>query len=301
MAYATAAKCEPISADPAQVRVEASLDLAFELVASTGQTILAASRQDPPLKVIRAFPLADGAALIHLHNVSGGLLGGDQLSLRAQIGAGARVQITTTGATRIYRPRKEAAATTQVNEIIVAEGALLEYLPDAIIPYAGCRFSQRTTIQLPAGAGLFWWEVLAPGREARAEIFEYERVHLKMDIAALGRPIAAERVRLEPQSRAMDSLARLGPYRTWATFYICREGLDAKTWLALERELREVAEKTTRPGDALWGFSTLVSHGLAVRCVARHGRDALPGLHMLWRAAKLRLYNREAVPPRKVG
>jgi urease accessory protein len=300
MSYATAASRTTIPAAHVHGRVEASLELAFERAVGTAQTILAASRQDAPLKVVRAFPLADGAALVHLHNVSGGLLGGDQLSLRAQIGEGARVQITTTGATRIYRSREGAVATTQLNELTVAEDALLEYLPDAIIPYAGSRFSQRSTIQLAAGAGLFWWEILAPGREARAEIFEYERVDLKMDIAANGRPIAAERVCLQPQSRAMDSLARLGPFRTWATFYICCEGLDAKAWLGLERELREIAEELARPGDLLWGVSTLVAHGLVIRCLARHGRDAMPGLHKLWRAAKLRLYNREAVPPRKV-
>jgi urease accessory protein len=98
----------------------------------------------------------------------------------------------------------------------------------------------------------------------------------------------------------MDSLARLGPYRTWANFYICRVGLDAKAWLALEDELREIAEKLARPAGALWGISTLVAHGLVIRCVARHGREVLPGLHTLWRAAKLRLYNREALPPRKM-
>jgi len=38
-----------------------------------------------------------------------------------------------------------------------------------------------------------------------------------------------------------------------------------------------------------------------VRCVARQGRDVLTGLHALWRAAKLRLYGRDAVPPRKVN
>jgi urease accessory protein len=58
-----------------------SLRLDFERVALTGCTVLAASRQEPPLKVVRAFELEDGAALVHLHNVSGGLLGGDRLEL----------------------------------------------------------------------------------------------------------------------------------------------------------------------------------------------------------------------------
>src|ERR1700685_3772106 len=114
--------------------VDAGLRLAFERDEATGQTVLAASHQEPPLRVVRAFRQEDGAALVHLHNVSGGLLGGDRLALMVNVGAGACVQITTTGATRIYRSRAGAPATTQSNEITVGEDGLLEYLPDAVIP-----------------------------------------------------------------------------------------------------------------------------------------------------------------------
>jgi urease accessory protein len=281
--------------------VPASLRLDFEQDARTGRTALASSYQDPPLRVVRAFTLEDGAALVHLHNVSGGLLGGDCLALNVRVGAGACAQVTTTGATRVYRPREGAPATMQANEITVGENALLEYLPDPIIPFAGVRFSQRTTIRLLAGAGLFWWEIVAPGRDARGEIFEYSSVELKTDVLAMGRPIAVERVRLEPENHRPTSLARLGPYRTWATFYVCRVGLETRDWLAAEQELREIIGRWNGPGQALWGVSTLTTHGLAVRGVAKHGREVLAGLQALWRAAKLRLYGREAEWPRKVN
>jgi urease accessory protein len=286
---------------PAQGHVQASLRLEFERHGVTGRTVLAASHQQPPLRVVRAFGLEDGAALVHLHNVSGGLLGGDHLALVVDVGAGACVQITTTGATRVYRARVEAPATTQSNEIAVGENALLEYLPDALIPFAGARFSQRTRIRLAAGAGLFWWEILAPGRQARGEIFEYERVELRTDLTASGRLFATERVRLEPRNRSVLSLARLGAYRTWATFYVCRVGLDPPIWLEMEQDLREMIERLHRRDEVLWGISTLMAHGLVVRCAARSGRDVLPGLRMLWGAAKERLYGRAAVLPRKVN
>ena len=281
--------------------VQAALKLDFARDPLTGHTILADSHQEPPLKVVRAFTLDDGSALTHLHNVSGGLLGGDRLALTVRLGAGASVQLTTTGATRVYRPREEAHTVTQLNEITVGENALLEYVPDAIIPFAGARYSQRTTIRLASGAGLFWWEILAPGREARGEIFEYERVEMKTDLEALGRPIAAERVCLEPQRRNISDLARLGPYRYWVTFYICRVGVNAQTWLAAEQRLRDVAAGPTRSGEMLFGVSALVAHGMVIRCLARRGRGVLDALHPLWNAAKVLLYDREAVPPRKVN
>jgi len=281
-------------------RVEAALVLDFVRDAATGQTVLSASLQEPPLRVVRAFALDDGSALAHLHNISGGLLGGDRLSLAVNVGASASVQLTTTGGTRIYRPRKSAPPTTQTNVIRVGTNALLEYVPDAIIPYTGARFAQRTRIDLAAGAGLFWWEVIAPGREASGEVFAYETIEMQTDITAGGRLIAAENIRLDPRASALRSIARLGEYRYWATFYICRAGLDAAAWLATEDHLREAARDLNRPGEALWGVSTLLADGLAVRGLAVRGRDALGGLHALWNAAKLRLYGRAAVPPRKV-
>jgi urease accessory protein len=282
-------------------RLRAALTLDFARHEFTGNTVLAASRQEPPLKVVRAFAVQDGAALAHLHNVSGGLLGGDRLTLKVNVGAGASAQLTTTGATRIYRPRCEALAATQVNEFTVNEGALLEYVPDAIIPFTGARFSQTTAIHLAQGAGLFWWEILAPGREARGEVFAYDCVEMKTDIAALGQPIACERVCIEPHKRSMQSFGRLGPYRTWTTFCIASVGRSASEWLALEQELREHSLPLTKHGETLWSVSTLPAHGLMVRCVALHGRHLLPGLQTLWQTAKRRLYGRDAVPPRKVN
>src|SRR5580658_5501958 len=110
-----------------RVRFTASLRLDFERHPPIGRTILAASHQEPPLKVVRAFALEDGAALVHLHNVSGGLLGGDQLELIVNVGPGAAAQLTSTGATRVYRAREQYGDTVQQNTIHVAENALLEY------------------------------------------------------------------------------------------------------------------------------------------------------------------------------
>ena len=121
----------------------------------------------------------------------------------------------------------------QMNEMRVQENALLEYLPDALIPFAGARYRQNTTIHLGAGAGLFWWEMVAPGREARGERFAYERVELNLAIRAVGKLVALERNRLEPQTRLLHSPARLGACRYFASFYILCVGSAAAQWSAM--------------------------------------------------------------------
>ena len=291
----------PRTSTVAEARVNGSLHLDFEYDEASRCTVLRETTQEAPLKVVRAFPLENGSALVHLHNVSGGLLGGDQLSTSVKVGARANVQMTTTGATRIYRARVSSKPAMVRTNITVGQNGCLEYLPDPIIPYAGSRFSQWTTIQLGAGAGLFWWEVLAPGREAGGEMFVYELAEMKTDICALGSTIAVERVRVEPAKCALTSPARLGHYRYWATFYICRVGLKPSEWTALEQQLRQVAREFDAEADVCWGISTLVAHGLVCRCVCERGRDARAGLYAVWRAAKLVLYGSEAIPPRKVN
>ena len=262
--------------------------------------MLMTCEQQPPLKVVRAFPLRDGGALVHLHNLSGGVLGGDQLELVIEVGVGASVQITSTGATRLYRSRQKAPIAVQRNKIKVEENGLLEYLPDALIPFAGSRYCQETTIELAVGAGLFWWEIVAPGREARGELLAYELLQFKLDLTAEGMPLAQERLKLEPARRSLSSPARLGPYRYFSTFYLCRVGLEAPHWLALEKELAELARQLSRSAEISWGVSTLPAHGLVVRALSVKGHTIMSGLLAFWHAAKLQLYGQTAIPPRKV-
>lgn len=280
--------------------VDGRLHLTFIRSTATAAPQLQVKEQQPPLRVVRAFPLPDQALLTHLHNVSGGVLGGDQLTVYAEIAAGVQVQLTTTGATRVYRHRPGSPMAMQQNHFVVGSGGLLEYLPDPLIPYAGACYRQVTQIDLAEDAGLFYWEVLAPGREAHDERFAYDELNLHLDLRAAGQPIAIERVRLQPAAAPPGSLARFGPYHYHATFYLCRVGVPATTWLALEKELQAMAETLTVPQTVIWGVSTLAAHGLSVRALSMNSRALLAGLPRFWQAAKWALYGQHAVLPRKV-
>lgn len=283
--------------------VSANLQLNFRVdcpnAAHGSATVLDVQQQEPPLRVVRGFPLADGALLVHLHNLSGGVLGGDQLGLTLQVGEAAQAQVTSTGSTRLYRHRAGEAMATQTTQITVARGGLLEYLPDSLIPFAGSRYRQTTTIHLAQDAGLFYWEVIAPGRVAHGEQFQYELLRLELDIYADSRPIALERVQLEPHQRPLSSGVRLGQFSYFATFYICRVGLPTARWLALESYLDEIARSLSSPA-ALWGVSALTSHGLVIRVAASNSRQIMAGLLRYWQVAKRELYHSEAIPPRKI-
>jgi urease accessory protein len=274
------------------------LSLKFEYDNPTARTSLHVAEQRQPLKVVRAFQTEGGAALAHIHNLSGGILAGDRLSLDMEIGPRAQAQVTSTGATRLYRSAGTAAAEFTAHAIVRA-GALLEYLPDPLIPFADSRFHQDTVISLEDNAGLFWWETVAPGREARGEMFSYDALRLRFDLRADGIPIAVEHSHLDPSERPLVSPARLGPYRYFSSFYVCRVGAGESTWRGLERQLCELAGRLSSP-VIIWGLGRLPAHGLVVRALSQNGRDIASGLISFWRVAKQALCGQDAVIPRKV-
>ncbi len=281
--------------------IDGYLRLVFGRAPWEERTRLLVQEQRAPLQVVRAFPAAGGAALVHLHNLSGGVLGGDRYAVEVSAGPQTRVLLTSTGATRLYRCRPGTAAARQSWRVQVARGALLEYLPDPLIPFAGARYCQETQIVLAEGAGLFWWETLAPGRLARGECFAYDLVQLSLSIVAPDGPIAIERFRLEPGRRSPLSAGRLAGYPWCTSCYLCHTGLAPARWLALEERLSELARSQSEPGVTLWGVSALRAHGLLVRGLSYQGRAISAGLLAFWGLAKELLYGERAVLPRKLS
>jgi urease accessory protein len=280
------------------MRSSARLHLSFELD-TRGSTILRVKTQQPPWRVIRGFDAPSGEKLAHMHNVSGGVLDTDALEWRVDVGAGALAQLTSTGATRVYRSRSRDQVAKQRALITLGEDAYFEYLPDQLIPFAGSRFEQSARVELARGASLIWWDMIAPGRDASGELFSYESLSSTFEVCADGEPVATERWCMEPRIRPPDSIARLGPYRYFASCYVCRAGEAAPYWRTLENDLQMVAEGRTT-ADVSWGITSLRKHGLLIRGVAMNGRPLSDGLLEFWRAAKWFLCGRAATLPRKV-
>jgi urease accessory protein len=256
--------------------------------------------QQPPWRVIRAFPQDNGAVLVHLHNVSGGVLAGDDLSLHVRVGPLAKAQVTSTGATRLYRHRAGMPESQQRVSFTVAAGGLLEYLPDALIPFAGSRHRQEVEIWLEDGATVFGWEIVAPGRQAMGERFLFESLRMTTRMESPFGPLLLEDFLLQPGARALQSLARLGGYTHSATFYALQPGRPASDWCALEKQLGEIAVHESQPGCTIWGTSALACDGVIVKGLSMTAHMMPATLAGLWAAAKRFLTGEPAVPPRKL-
>ncbi len=244
---------------------------------------------------MRGFTTASGECLAHLNNVSGGILGGDRLELEVDVAEGAQAQITTTGATRLYAARAGSADSLCSTAVHVHAGALLEYLPDPVIPFRGARAEQRTHINMEEGATLFWWETLAPGRIAHGECFEYECLRVTSEVWTGGIPILIDRIRLEPGRHSLKSPGRFSDNNFLVTFVIAQAGAPQCLWRQMETELADLFETD----GVVWGISALPAHGILIRGLSDSGLPIASALHAFWEAAKMLLCGRSVTLPRK--
>jgi urease accessory protein len=113
-----------------------------------------------------------GASTLFLLNPTGGVLGGDRLETRVDVGAGCQVCLSTPSATRVYRsagsPSRQHAA------VRVGAGARLEYIPDHVIPSPGARFIQSIDLELAPGASAVLCDAWSVGRPARGEAWRFD-------------------------------------------------------------------------------------------------------------------------------
>jgi urease accessory protein len=252
---------------------------------------------EPPWKVVREFPGPDGATLVHLHNISGGLLSGDQLAASIELGEGSEAQLTTTGSTRIYKCKEHGRPASQEFRATIKRGAILEYVPDSTIPYTGSRYKQRSTYELFDDAGLFAWEIIAPGRSG--EKFSFDDLEIATEIRSAERLVALDRWRLQPRDHNLEHAIRMGRFAYHATLYVCRTGVPYGEWLHWEQVMSETME-TIPATTQTWGVSALPRGGIVFRGLGTEGLHLADSLVLFWRRMKRELYGREPILPRKM-
>jgi len=259
-------------------------------------------KQHPPWKVVRGFARQDGGSLVHLGNVSGGVFGGDRLRLRARLESGAEAMMTTTGATRIYRPRVAAPEAVLECEVELGADALLDFLPDPLIPFRGARLVQKAVFSLEAGAVLLSWEVIAPGRAAAGEVFAFERMKIATEIQVCGRPVLDDRLLFEPRHFPLSAAGSMGRYKYLVTFVAMRAGAASAETKRLEEKMAELgaqAESVAGVSDELWASTELPAHGVLVRGALRSPLRIPHRLQSLWCAARQEICGRTVALPRK--
>ena len=261
--------------------------LSYEFERAGPRTILTRSSCSSPWHYFPPSYLDDsGCAYTWLVNPSGGLVGGDHVSVEARLHAGTHVLITSPSANRVYRSLSEPAV--QEVRLLVGPDARLEWVPEVTIPFAGSCFRQLIHVDLALGATVVLWDAIASGRVAMRERWAFAAVENEIRIRTPLGGSVVERYRVVP-GRLPESVGLVGGWDYVASFFIIGDAVDADVWKHLEGVLAAILEQW--PGLVLGAVSTPAAPGLVVKLVARSAPDLRATLEALWAAVREGLWN----------
>jgi urease accessory protein len=258
---------------PERVGRDGALQLRFERRGD--RSVLTGCRSTVPLQVLAPVALEDPAAVVSVLNPTGGLVGGDRLSIEVEAGPGAHACLTTPSATKVYRTSGPPAE--QLVTLHLEAGATVEYVPDHTIPFAGAAFRQAIRVELAAGARLILVDAFAAGRIARGEAWRFG----SLESLLLVRGCHGWRLRDRVCLRGGPGWANLGfaeqhPY--FGTVVVLGDG-------ELNGFGAEVERLAARP-DVSLGGGTLAGGGWLGRILARDAPALLETVNEIWTLAR---------------
>jgi urease accessory protein len=169
---------------------------AIEAVAGAGGvTRLPVLASQVPL-VLRRTPDA-----VYIVGGAAGPLGGDSLSLRVTVGAGARLRVRTAAAS-VALPGLDGLESVLRLSVSVGEGGRLEYLPEPVVVANGARHATIATVTLASGASLVLRDEVLLGRHGEAG----GSVRTELRVTYAGRPLLRHSLTVSG-----TDLASLGP------------------------------------------------------------------------------------------
>jgi urease accessory protein len=255
--------------------------------------VLTGRRFTLPLQALEPIDLTgDGAATLMLLNPTGGIVGGDRLETEITLGPGSRVCLSTPSATRVYRSPHRPALQRVTNTL--GAGAVLEWLPDHLIPSPGARLRQATEITMAPDATLFYVDAWATGRAARGEAWGFALLDSSLLVRDATGPLLRERAILGRPAR--DGLGATEGFGYVATFAALSP--SAGSWGVLAEELQ--TDLSAVAPECRTAVSTLARGGALARLLCPTAPALGRSVEALWARCRRRLLDLPALALRKL-
>jgi urease accessory protein len=255
-----------------------------------GRTGLSAQSFRAPYHLSKPYWDADTETLlVQVVNPTAGILEGDLLESDIAVGKGAALLVTTPSASRVFKMKDGSAECRQ--HFAVANQGWLEVQPEPLVPHRGCRYRQTTKVKVEPGGGLFFVDLLMPGRIAhQGEAWAWDRLCLETEVRLGDELILRERFEQGgAELKALATLAGSGPKACFGNAVLIAEG--EASWRADVGALH---------GEGVWlGVSALRRGGWSVKFVAADSIRLRQTLKQL-RAILAAHYPRLACDPRKL-
>jgi urease accessory protein len=193
----------------------ARLDLAFDRDGE--RTRLARRSHEGPLVVQKPlYPEGCAVCQCIVVHPPGGIAGGDHLRLTIDVARDAHTQITTPGSAKWYRA--DGRPSGQCLEFTVAEGAVLEWLPQSSILFDGIDARSDVRVRLARDSVYIAFDVVCLGRTASNERFDHGTWRQRIEIERDDALVWSERAVLRGGDALLRSSAGLNGAPVFGTF-----------------------------------------------------------------------------------
>ena len=249
------------------------------------ETVLAGLRQEGCLKA--RFPRGGAAGWRELVvlNSSGGIAGGERLTLDFRLQPGARACIAAPAAERVYRALLASAPALVASRIALDPGAAAEWLPQETILFDGAALDRRLVVEMSADSWFLGVESLVFGRAAMGESVRQGTLRDLIQVHRGGRLLLHDAVRLAGDiARLLARPAVAGGARAVAT--IVHVAPDAEARLPAVRAALEGTDAGASAWDGMLLARLLATNSAALRRMVTAALAGLRGARSLprvWR------------------
>jgi urease accessory protein len=268
---------------------QAKLSLGF--TDDAGTTRLTERWHFGPLRVQKPlYPEGDAVCHAIVVHPPGGVVGGDQLAIRATVGSNAHAFITSPGAAKWYRANGHASR--QDIRVDIADYASLEWLPQETIFFDEAQVQLDNTVTLGEDATYIGCEILCFGRTASGESFDAGKIMQRTSIRREGKLVWFEQGAIAGGSAAMTSPLALAGNTVCATLIAVGKALPASVINAMREQADEVIDHTESFGI------TQMKPVLVARYLGHSSEIAKRLMTQVWQQLRPELLCRQGIVPR---
>jgi urease accessory protein len=201
------------------------------------------------------------AAWIYSSTYGGGLVDGDDISLRVRVGHTAAAFLSTQASTKVYRSPRGSDVEMRAD---IEPSGLLVSVPDPVVCFAASRYRQTQRLDVAEGAGLVLVDWLSSGRRTSGERWQFEEYVSRTIVRHRGRLVLHDATAL--RSSDSDLATRIGRFDVLASMVIVGETLqdDAMSIVASVSQ-----QPIVRRSDLLISAAPLGESGCVVRIAGR--------------------------------
>ena len=263
---------------------QARLQLAYEQ--QRQKTVLARRQHHGPLLVQRPFYPEGGVCHSYIIHPPGGVVGGDVLQIDVDVSANAHALLTTPASGKFYNSQHKHAVMRQ--QLRVAEGAILEWLPQDNIFFEDSTTTLDTQVSLFGDARFIGWEISCLGRPFSHAPFDKGSCQQRIMITRDGKPVLVDNTQIQAGHKMLESHWGLSSYSVTGTLVATPVQTSVLDELRARFNGREDCEFS----------ASLLDDVLVCRFLGHHGETARRVFEQAWGVIRPHVLGIAACSPR---